>query len=490
VLDALTVAEQSGHTWQYAWQLEALAARALGSRLPIEAALARLVEDETVVAFGSHFFLKETYIAERGIVKEIQRLVETGDPLPDFAVAAGAGGIVYSEQQRQAILRVLAEPVCVLTGGAGTGKSTVVRGIVEQYAAMYPNRTIITAAPTGKAAHRLTETTGREATTVHRMLGYVPLGSRFVPSRKKNAPLDCDFLIVDEASMLTVEMMYRVLCALEDGTKLLIVGDTQQLSAIGAGAVLRDLQSILPVAKLTEVFRQGEHSNIVQVARQVAQGEMPDFGRDCVFVECQNDLEVKEQTLKLVQKAVESGWTKDTLQVLVPRRTGDYGVEALNPPLQAYLNPNGSPAMETKRFHYRIGDKVIQRVNDYAREIVNGDLGTVEDFHGGRVFVRFSETDVISYAPYEMGQLQPAYACTVHQYQGSQAPLVILPLAENHGRMLHRNLFYTGVTRAESQCFVVGTKKALQQAVEGMEAKRQTALCRFDALLSEKEGAW
>ncbi|MCY0894988.1 MAG: AAA family ATPase [Alicyclobacillaceae bacterium] len=486
VLDALCMAERSGHTWQYAWQIQHTVNRLLGSQIPIDAALAALVESEDVVAFGSHLSLASTYIAERGIAKEITRLVDTGRDTSQAKFPDAKGDIVFSEEQKRAVLRTLLEPVCVLTGGAGVGKTTVVRAIVEQYQAAYPEAIVCMAAPTGKAAQRLSECTERDVSTIHRLLAYHPHGSRFVPTHNADCPLDVDFLIVDEASMLTVELMYRIVRALKDGTKLLLVGDTQQLSAIGAGAVLRDLQDIVPTARLTTVFRQGEDSHIVHVAHSVAQGHMPEFRGDCTFFECGQDEAVRDVALSLAEKTLQSGWKAHQVQVLMPRRTGEFGLEAFNHPLQALFNPQGEGAAKTKFFHYRVGDRVIQRINDHVREIVNGELGEIKSYNNNRTYVLFSDKTPVAYDSYEIYQLQPAYACTVHQFQGSQMPVVIVVLMDHDERMLNRNLLYTAITRAEAHCLLVGTANALEKAVLTEEPPRQTNLCRFDELLAQR----
>lgn len=388
-----------------------------------------------------------------------------------------SSGMQLPEAQRLAVVHALTEPVSVITGGPGVGKTTIVRALAEILAKK--RLRLLLAAPTGRAAKRLEESTGRAASTLHRLLEFVPGMQRF--SRDRQHQLEGDMLVVDETSMLDIQLAYHLLRAVPRTMSLVLVGDRNQLPSVGPGAVLADIigSGRVPTTALTQIFRQQQHSDIVRVAHGILDGEIPDSGgdgSDFYFVEARNGAHARELIRELVTSRIPKRFALDArrdIQVLCPMYRGESGADTLNRDLQDLLNP-GQLEIERLGRKYRSGDKVMQIKNDYDREVWNGDVGEIGyiDTHAARLFVRFPDKEQ-QYPFEELDQLVPAYAISVHRSQGSEYPAVVMPITTDHFLMLKRSLLYTGITRGKRLVVLVGQRKALEMAVRNHDEQRR-----------------
>ena len=456
----------------------------------LPAALDRLTADEHIVmeedARGRiAVYPIALYVSELGLAKKLTQLSGATNSrvgeLPAFELLALDTEL--SEEQLGAVKATLQQPLSVLTGGPGTGKTTTIKALIAALEA--GNKRYALASPTGRAAKRLGEASDRPASTIHRLLGFSPNEGW---KHNEDTPLPLDLLVVDEASMLDLNLAYALVKALEVGTHLLLVGDVDQLPSVGAGDVLREIISseLAPVTRLSVIFRQAQGSQIIENAHRINQGEMPNFpkeGEDFFIFPAENGEEAATWLHDLITERIPTRFGLDPvedIQVLAPLYRGTAGVTALNTELQKALNPASALRAERAFFgqSMRVGDKLMQVKNDYEKGVFNGDIGRLEeisnedqsltlDFEGRAVTYDWSEAD----------KLTLAYAISVHKAQGSEFPAIVLPVLTQQHIMLQRNLLYTAVTRAKRLCVLVGNRKALGIAVKNNQvAERWSGL--------------
>jgi exodeoxyribonuclease V alpha subunit len=455
----------------------------------VKTALGLELQDGTVVADDLDgrrcLFLAGLYRAEREIAAKLKALAIGSPPWPSIDADKAIPWVEkrtkleLADSQIEAVRLALASKVLVMTGGPGVGKTTLVNSILK-------NIVIALCAPTGRAAKRLSESTGLEAKTIHRLLETDPRTRAF--RRDANAPLDCDLLVVDETSMVDVPLMRALLRALPEQAGLFLVGDVDQLPSVGPGQVLADViaSEAVPVVRLTEVFRQAAESRIVVNAHRINQGTMPDLSRaetgDFHFVDAADPEDGVRKVLTVVRQRIPKRFGFDPIsdiQVLCPMNRGGLGARSLNIELQQELNPPGDIRIERFGWTFCPGDKVMQVENDYDRDVYNGDLGIVSaiDMEEGELVADFDGRKV-SYGFGELNELVLAYATTIHKSQGSEYPAVVIPLTTQHYPMLQRNLVYTGVTRGKRLVVLIGQRKALAIAVKGARARRRWSKLR------------
>ena len=445
-------------------------------------------------------YLKPLFLAELNLARGLKQLVAGQHPLPTVDVAAALGwiekrmGLTLAPSQRDAIARATKDKVLVITGGPGVGKTTIVRGVLEVFAAKSMRCGLC--APTGRAAKRLTETTGREAKTIHRLLEFDPALGGF--KRDADNPLDFDLLVVDEASMVDVALMNRLLQAVPRRACLVLVGDVDQLPSVGPGMVLADViaSGAVPVVRLTEIFRQAGQSWIVRAAHAVRQGAIPESAPpgqgDFYFLEAPTPEAVTDRIITMMRERIPKAFGLDPfrdVQVLTPMNRGALGAESLNSCLQDVLNPaRGGTEIERFGVKFRAGDKVLQTRNNYNKEVFNGDVGriTVLDDVERTLSVDF-EGRAVEYDFGELDELALAYSLTVHKSQGSEYPAVVIPLHTQHFMMLQRNLLYTAITRGKKLVVVVGNRRALEMAVQRQDTSRRCSLLRMRLEATEIE---
>ena len=453
----------------------------------LEEALDRMIREETVKTEaledeqGIAIYLPPFYFSEVGAARRLQKIAGTSRKI-QVKTGPAENDFPYDIAQILAIETAAQSKVLILTGGPGTGKTTTTRGILKAYKTARAN--ILLAAPTGRAAKRLSETTGMEAKTIHRLLEYKPPEGY---QRNEENPLDGDVLIVDECSMIDIMLMYNLLKAVPDTMTLIMVGDIDQLPSVGAGNVLRDVieSGAFPVIRLTKIFRQAQSSRIITNAHRINKGLMPDLSNgkdtDFFFIEKENPEEAADEIVNLVKTRLPQHYRipSSAIQVLAPMQRGVVGATNLNQMLQDALNPAGD-GLKRGGFLFKTHDKVMQIKNDYDKEVFNGDIGEVSDINleDRELTVSFDNRSVV-YDSSELDELVLAYAATIHKSQGSEYPVVVMPILMTHYVMLQRNLVYTGVTRAKKLLVIVGTKKALSMAVRNTSIdKRNTLLAK------------
>jgi len=431
-------------------------------------------------------FLTGLHRTERIIAERLRRL--SNGPLPwpwidpDKALpwVAQRVGLVLAESQTVAIKLALRSKVLVITGGPGVGKTTIVKAILRILAAKGVR--LLLCAPTGRAAKRMTEATGFEAKTIHRLLEVDPKSGGF--KRNEDNPLPCDLLIVDETSMVDVMLMQALVKAVPDNAAMLIVGDIDQLPSVGPGQVLADIigSDAVPVIRLKEVFRQAAQSRIITSAHRINQGSIPDLNppdtdSDFYFVPADDPETAVPRIIELVKTRIPKRFGLNPvrdIQVLCPMNRAGVGARSLNIELQAALNPAGDLKVERFGWTFAPGDKVMQIENDYDKEVYNGDIGYIDNVNldGGELTASFDGRPV-TYMFGELDMLVPAYAATIHKSQGSEYPAVVIPVMTQHYAMLQRNLLYTGVTRGKKLVVLVGQKKAVAIAVHNVSGRRR-----------------
>ncbi len=435
-----------------------------------------------VITDGEAIYLPPFHYAECGVARRLLALRNgNGSLFPeDEPELPRVEGIVYDETQLEAVRLALKSKVMVLTGGPGTGKTTTTKAIIG--ALRSSGMKVLLAAPTGRASKRMSEATGMEAKTIHRMLEYNPKDGY---QRNADNPLTGDALIVDECSMIDILLMNNLLKAVPDGMRLILVGDIDQLPSVGAGNVLRDIidSGAVPVIRLTRIFRQAQTSRIVMSAHAVNAGRLPDLsnGRetDFFFLREEDPEKVAESIVDLVGRRLPGayGIGADSIQVLTPMQRGVVGAASLNIALQQSLNGNGD-SLSRGGYTFRKRDRVMQLRNDYDKEVFNGDLGYITEVNlEDRVLKVDFDGRETEYDSTELDELSLAYATTIHKAQGSEYPVVVIPVMMNHFVMLQRNLIYTGITRARKVCVLIGQLKALSYAVRNLTVqKRNTRL--------------
>lgn len=454
------------------------------SAIEAEIAEENLVPDE--IAGSPCLFLAPLYRAEVGVASSLSRLSLGAPPWSGIVAeeaipwVEGKNGITLSPSQRDAIGLALESKVVVVTGGPGVGKTTLVNSILGIIRARHLRVTLC--APTGRAAKRLTESTGMEAKTIHRLLEFDPQSFGF--KRCRENPLATDLLVMDEASMVDVVLMNKLLPAIPDGAGLIIVGDVDQLPSVGPGCVLSDIidSGAVPTVRLTEIFRQAAGSRIIVNAHRINRGELPlkDEGKelaDFYFIPAATAEDIHAKLLQVVTERIPKRFgfhpVRD-IQVLTPMNRGGLGARSLNAELQSVLNGKGEPKVTRFGTTFAPGDKVIQTVNNYEKEVFNGDIGRIVEVKPdeGTLTVDFDDR-VVEYQLGELDEVTLAYATSIHKSQGSEYTAVVIPLAMQHYTMLERNLIYTAVTRGKKLVVVIGEPKALAMAVKNHKSHRR-----------------
>lgn len=476
-----------GHCYAEEEQLIATARQLLeADEECIHTAMTHAIETEDLMLDGTGIYLPPFYYAECGTANRLSTLVHTKEVGSiftarfDLAKLQRETGIEYDEVQVEAIRQAIASKVMVLTGGPGTGKTTTTKAIIA--ALQSAGMRILLAAPTGRAAKRMSEATGMEAKTIHRLLEYNPQDGY---KRNDENPLEGDALIVDECSMIDIILMNNLTKALPTTMRLVLVGDIDQLPSVGAGNVLRDIidSGVIPVVRLTRIFRQAQTSRIVMSAHAINRGCFPDISNgqhtDFFFMKQEEPEKVAETIVSLVRDRLPKAYRQPAanIQVLTPMQRGVVGAANLNMALQQALNHN-TAALVRRGYTYKEGDRVMQLRNNYDKDVYNGDLGYVRsvDMEERTLTVDF-DGQMVEYEASELDELTLAYATTIHKSQGSEYPIVVMPVLMTHYVMLQRNLIYTGITRAKKICVLVGQTKALAYAIHNMKVlKRNTRL--------------
>ncbi|MBM7649017.1 exodeoxyribonuclease V alpha subunit [Bacillus ectoiniformans] len=471
--------------------------------------LIALEQEKKVIGEDQRVFLPSLYYSEKGLVKNIERLLaqtEYEDQFPEseFLLALGEleerTGVQYAPSQKEGIQKALMSPMMILTGGPGTGKTTVIKGIVELFAELHGCSLDVNAykkeepfpiklaAPTGRAAKRMSESTGLPAVTIHRLLGF----SQESMESDEGKEVEGKLLIIDEMSMVDTWLAHQLFKALPDNIQVVVVGDEDQLPSVGPGQVLKDLLAAetIPTVRLTDIYRQEEGSSIIDLAHSMKSGRLPANltaqQKDRSFLPCKVH-QIPEVVEKVVQNAIKKGFTAKDIQVLAPMYKGPAGIDRLNEILQEILNPNPDGTRKQLAFgdvQYRIGDKVLQLVNQPEQNVFNGDIGEVvsifyakENTEKQDMLIVSYEGNEVTYTRQDLNQVTHAFCCSIHKSQGSEFPIVILPVVKSYYRMLRRNLLYTAITRSKQFLILCGEEDAFRLGVERKDdLTRKTSL--------------
>lgn len=489
----------------------------------ISTEILKLEEEGKLVGEEKRVYLPSLYFAEKGLVTSIKKILEQTEykdqfPESEFLLALGnleeRLNVQYAPTQREAIQTALMSPMLILTGGPGTGKTTVIKGIVELYAELHGCSLepkdyhakgepfpFLLAAPTGRAAKRMSESTGLPAVTIHRLLGF---NGTEVFDHDDSSPLEGKILIVDETSMLDIWLANQLFKALPDHIQVILVGDEDQLPSVGPGQVLKDLlrSEVVPTVRLTDIYRQAEGSSIIELAHDIKKGYLPANVTmkqpDRSFIRC-STAQIPQVIEKVALNAKSKGYSAKDIQVLAPMYRGPAGIDRLNVLLQEIFNPNSAGTRKELAFgdvKYRIGDKVLQLVNQPESNVFNGDIGEIISIIYAKentekqdmVYISF-EGNEVEYTRQDLNQITHAYCCSVHKSQGSEFPIVILPITRSYFRMLRRNLIYTAITRSKQSLILCGEEEALRMGVERAdEQSRQTTLSqKLQEMIAVKE---
>lgn len=489
VIYTLNSLSEEGHCFSLRWELLIRSAEILEvEKELIEAVLDKMIVDKDVFCEDEAIFPTFLYYSEVGVSEKIKKIVSnqksfSADIDSVIEKIQNESGIRYDPIQVEAVKQAVISRFMVLTGGPGTGKTTTTLAIIRVFDAIGVK--VLLAAPTGRAAKRMSEATGMEAKTIHRLLEYKPSEGY---KKNEDAPLDCDVLIVDESSMIDLVLMYNLLKAVAENTCVIMVGDVDQLPSVGPGNVLKDIISSgsVPVVSLRTIFRQAQGSMIVVNAHKINQGQMPILknskDNDFFFIEEENPAKIIDNIKELCQKRLPGHYKADAfndIQVLCPMQRGELGARNINAILQEALNPHAL-SIKYGGVTYKCRDKVMQIKNNYDKNVFNGDIGRIVDIdlEDRSVLISFDGNDV-PYDVTELDEIVLAYATTVHKSQGSEYKIVVAPVSVQHYVMLQRNLLYTMITRAKKTIVLVGTKKALAMAVRNDKiAMRNTMLSK------------
>lgn len=461
----------------------------------VEKRILALVESQDLVRQEDMIWVRPLFLTEIGIARELARLMQSACRIRSVQVDKAIQWvqqklqIELAPEQKTAVAQGVQDKVLVVTGGPGTGKSTITKAILA-ITEKITNRMIL-AAPTGRAAKRMSEITGKKASTIHSLLEFDFTKGKF--KRNKENPLVCDLIIIDEASMIDTQLMNHLLKAIPTDARAIFIGDIDQLPSVGPGNVLKDIiqSERVAVTQLKKIFRQAAGSLIITNAHRINQGEFPDISYnprgDFQFVEAENPEDVLNIVVDLVSNRLPKSHRFhkfDDIQVLCPMKRGMIGSENFNTVLQQQLNPSPNPLMRLGRcFH--VGDKVMQIRNNYEKEVYNGDVGRIIEIDLTEQTLKVGfDSKIVPYEFMEMDELVLAYAVSIHKYQGSECPCVIIPVHTSHFKMLFRNLLYTGLTRAKKRAVFVGTKRALAIAINNQEVQMRNtglkeAICQY-----------
>ncbi|MDM5156587.1 ATP-dependent RecD-like DNA helicase [Bacillus sp. DX1.1] len=462
-----------------------------------------------IIVEEDRIYLASLFYSEKGVVTSVRRLMDQEEEpsFPESELLLTLGkieeqfSVQYAPLQQEAIQTALHKPMMLLTGGPGTGKTTVIKGIVEMYASLHglslnpkdysddnPFPILLTA-PTGRAAKRMSESTGLPACTIHRLLGWTPEGSF---QRNENDPVQGKLLIIDEFSMVDIWLANQLFKSLPSTIQVIVVGDEDQLPSVGPGQVLKDLleAGVIPTVKLTEIYRQAEGSSVIQLAHAIKKGTLPpDLAqnkKDRSFIGC-TGTQIVEVVKQVCESAKVKGFSARDVQVLAPMYRGPAGINVLNEALQEVFNPKKEKSREIAYGDvvYRVGDKVLQLVNQPESQVFNGDIGEIVSVFYAKENVEQQDMVVVSFDGIEVTYIKPdlnqithAYCCSIHKSQGSEFPIVIMPIVKSYYRMLRRNLIYTGITRSKKFLIICGEEPAFRSGVNRLDdALRQTTLC-------------
>lgn len=493
IINALEDLADSGHVFYPIEDFKKLVSADYNTTIEIVADIIKeLQEDGDIILDKPNtkelIYLKSLYMAEVGSYNEIVRLTglinnnHNTISVEKIESLLKDAGIILSDEQKNAVINSLHQKAMIITGGPGTGKTTIQKSILKIYS--FLDKKILLTAPTGRAAKRIKESSGYEASTIHRLLEYNPRDNQFYKNEEN--PLEADLIIVDEVSMVDINLFYSLLNAIPSTAVLILVGDVDQLPSVGPGNVLKDLieSQKLKVYRLTKIFRQAEKSKIILNSHKINNGEMPELNdsqSDFVFEEYNRAEDILNRIVELVSEELPHKHNMDPLQdvqILSPMYKGEVGVNNINIHIQNSLNPAGTEILNRKLYNLRVSDKVMQLKNNYDKDVFNGDIGKILEYQksGQKTAIVFD--DKIVYYEYEdLEEIVPAYACTVHKAQGSEYPVIIMPIVNQQYIMLQRKLLYTAVTRGKKLVYLLGNISALNIAV-----KNNKSSIRYSAL--------